>query len=119
MAKKYGFIVEGFNDELKMLQISKNSVYVVTKGTRMNNKIKMDIQKAMDNCDELLVLLDPDEAGEILFEMIHSIFPTLRRVILEREKCLCQRGRKLKVGVEHASIEYLESKLKENGVFFS
>lgn len=113
---KLGFVVEGFNDEAKLMKLFPDASFAVTKGTRMNNRVKMDVSKLLKECDEVLLMLDPDEAGDQLSSMVKENFPELKQVHLEREHCLCQRGRKLKVGVEHASVEYLKRKLKENNV---
>lgn len=63
-----------------------------------------------------ILLVDPDEAGEQLANMVHTVFPHLKQVFLNREECLCYRNQKLKVGVEHCSNEYLKSVLQEYGM---
>lgn len=109
---RYGFIVEGFNDEAKLREVVPNAHFVVTKGTRMNGRVKMDLESALGVCDEVFLLTDPDEAGDILASMINKLHPTLKRVTLDRNKCLCYRGRKLKVGVEHCDRDYLRGVLE-------
>lgn len=108
---KYGFVVEGFNDEKKVNQVVPNSLCVVTNGTRMNGRVKTDVDEALETCDEVFLLTDPDEAGDQLAEMVLGHYPFLKRVRLDREQCLCYRNRKLKVGVEHCDKEYLRSVL--------
>lgn len=106
-----GFVVEGFNDEQKVKEVVPYAVCVVTKGTRMNGRVKMDMEKALKECDEVFLLTDPDEAGGQLAAMILQHYPQLKRITLEREQCLCYRNRKLKVGVEHCEPTYLKSVL--------
>lgn len=108
---KYGFVVEGFNDETKLLSVLPDAHCVVTKGTRLNGRVKMDVENALNQCDKLFLLLDPDEAGDKLAEMVLKHFPSLERVHLDREECLCYRNHKLKVGVEHCTDEYLKEVL--------
>lgn len=108
---KYGFVVEGFNDETKVLRVLPDAHCVVTKGTRMDNRVKMNLEKALKECDQVFLLADPDEAGDKLAQMVSTFFPQLERVVLDRDQCLCYRNRKLKVGVEHCDDDYLREVL--------
>jgi ribonuclease M5 len=103
-----GFVVEGFNDERKVKEVMPDALCVVTKGTRMNGRVKLDVEKALVECDKLFLLTDPDEAGEQLADMVLQRYPSLERVQLDREQCLCYRNHKLKVGVEHCDNDYLK-----------
>ncbi|MCA1066148.1 toprim domain-containing protein (plasmid) [Rossellomorea sp. AcN35-11] len=73
-----GFVVEGFNDEKKVKKVLPNSLCVVTKGTRMNGRVKMDVNEALKQCDELLLLTDPDEAGDKLADMVLGHYPIFK-----------------------------------------
>lgn len=73
-----GFVVEGFNDEKKVKMVMANAQVVVTKGTRMNGRVKMDVERALTECDQLLLLTDPDEAGDKLAQMVLGHYPILR-----------------------------------------
>lgn len=53
---KYGFVVEGFNDEKKLLAVMPTAHVVVTKGTRFNNRVKMDVSVAVETCDEVYLI---------------------------------------------------------------
>lgn len=106
-----GYVVEGFNDEKKVLEVMPDSLCVVTKGTRLNGRVKMDVDKALAECDKLFLLTDPDEAGDQLAKMLLNHYPSLERVSLDREQCLCFRNHKLKVGVEHCETDYLREVL--------
>lgn len=108
-----GFVVEGFNDEEKLLSLLNNAKCIVTKGTRVDNRVKNHVNKLLKTCDKVFLMPDPDEAGDTLHEMLLKQFPTLKRVELERDKCLCIRNHKLKVGVEHCTDEYLLSVLSK------
>jgi ribonuclease M5 len=108
---KYGFIVEGHNDEATVRRVAPDAYFVVTNGTRMNNRVRMDVNQALKVCDEVLILSDPDEAGDVLTQMLLRDYPTLKRVVLDKEKCKAYRRFKLKIGVEHCSDEYLNAVL--------
>ena len=110
-SKKIGYVVEGFNDEKAVLEVAPHAFVVVTKGTRFNTRVKMDVRLALDLCDEVYVLTDPDEQGEHLARLLMDEFPSLKRLHVEYEQSLCMRNRKLKVGVEHCDPDYLKEVL--------
>lgn len=110
---KYGFIIEGVNDEDKLLTVLPDAICVVTKGTRIDNRIKSEVTNMLNLCDEVFLLLDPDEAGDRLEQMLLKCFPSMRRVKLDSKQCLCYRNHRVKVGVEHCSNSYLKEALTE------
>jgi len=55
-----------------------DALCVVTKGTRMNGRVKLDVENALAKCDKLFLLTDPDEAGDKLAEMVLGYYPILR-----------------------------------------
>lgn len=105
--KVYGFIVEGVNDKDKITSLVDYPWVVVTEGTKYNNRIHDEIQEMVAGSEEVFILTDPDIAGGILAEMILNHNPMLRRIELREEECKCFRGGKVKIGVEHASDDYL------------
>lgn len=74
---------------------------------------KMDVDEALQTCDKVFLLTDPDEAGDQLAEMVLRHAPDLVRVQLDREQCLCYRNHRLKVGVEHCDENYLKEVLNQ------
>lgn len=102
-----GIVVEGFNDEYTLRKVLPHAHFVVTKGTRLNNRVRMDINSALKDCRHVYLMTDPDEAGEFLATMLLAEFPMLTRIHLDPEECKCYRNRRLKIGVEHASLYYL------------
>lgn len=108
-----GFVVEGLNDERKMKEVMPDAHCVVTNGTRMNNRVRMDLRQALEECDVVYLLTDPDDAGDTLAQMVWRECPSLERVLLDRSQCLSYRYDKLKVGVEHAQEDYLKSVLSQ------
>jgi ribonuclease M5 len=109
---KYGFVVEGFNDENKLLEVLPNAHVVVTKGTRLDNRVRIDINNALNKCNDVFLITDPDEAGNILANMLLNEFPVLKRIFLDADECKCYRNRRFKIGLEHCTHEYLYSVLK-------
>jgi ribonuclease M5 len=109
---QYGFIVEGFNDESKLLQVIPNAHVVVTKGTRLNNRVRMDINLALNKCSRVYLLSDPDVSGDLIANSLLTEFPMLTRILLDADQCKCYRRNKIKVGVEHTSNSYLYSVLR-------
>ena len=102
-----GFIVEGFNDEYKLRSCFPDAYVVVTQGDRLDNAVRNKIKTALIECSMVILLTDPDEAGNNYAKKLSVEFPTLQRLELDPAKCKCVRNRKLKIGVEHASREYL------------
>ncbi|MFP3728086.1 hypothetical protein U8V72_23180 [Priestia filamentosa] len=107
-----GFVVEGFHDETKVLKVVPHSHVVVTKGTRFDNRVRMDVEEALQKCSKVFLLTDPNEAGELLANTLLNEFPMLERVLLDKKECLSYRKNRVKVGVEHCSNEYLHQVLR-------
>ena len=105
--RKYGFVVEGVHDQDKLAMVVPTAQFVVTEGTRFNNRISDAILDLICTCDRVYLLTDPDHAGDILAEMVNNEFPNLRRIRLAQSQCKCYRRGRIKIGVEHASTEYL------------
>lgn len=108
------FVVEGTADEQHLKTLYPDLYCVVTHGTRMNNRVKSLIEKALQECDQVFLLSDPDEAGDALAHMVMRFFPTVVRIPLNPERCkvLNARGNRYSYGVEHADLEYLKTVLQ-------
>lgn len=109
---KIGFIVEGFNDEDKLLTVLPSAHVVVTKGTRLNNRVRMDINNALSKCSKVYLLTDPDESGNLIANKLILEFPMLTRIFLDAKECKCYRNNRLKIGMEHCTHSYLASVLR-------
>ena len=108
-----GFVVEGFNDEIKLRQLFPDAQYAVTKGTRFTRRVRMDVQNVITSCEKVYLITDPDDAGELLADYLLREFPTLVRVELDPKECKCMRFRRLKIGLEHASLTYIQEVLSQ------
>lgn len=107
-----GYIVEGFNDEAAVLRIRPDSKIAVTKGTRYNRRVKMDIEKVIEESDVTFILTDPDEPGKQLADFIHEEY-SLPRIAVDPEQAICYRNGRKKIGIEHCDPEYLDKVLTE------
>lgn len=109
---KYGFVVEGFNDEKRLREffakynMFTDAHFVVTKGTRLDGRTKLDMANLLENVDKVYVLTDPDEAGDVLYGKLNEMY-NLDKLQFKADKCRCYRRGRMKVGVEHAYDDHL------------
>lgn len=109
---KVGFVVEGFNDERAVLRLFPEARVAVTKGTRYNRRVRMDIENVIDTCDKVFILTDPDEPGDQLAAYVAQEFG-LPRITVNPEQAICYRNGKKKIGIEHCDEKYLLQVLTE------
>lgn len=110
---KFGFIVEGLNDERTILKVLPEAEFAVTNGTRYNNRVRMDIKSLMDSCHTVFILTDPDSEGDRITDYILKEFD-FERIHIDKKEAMCLRNNKWKTGVEHCDPEYLRSKIYES-----
>jgi ribonuclease M5 len=106
---KFGFIVEGTNDEYRLRgAIGGKFPIVILHGNGLSKATEKKISELIENCDNLFIATDPDEAGNTIAKKIQGKFD-LPRIELDPEQCYTYRNglRKKKIGLEHASLEYL------------
>lgn len=110
-----GFIVEGFHDENRIANVfGRRFPTVVTQGTRFTRRTRMDIDKILSEVDELYILTDPDEAGDIIANTIQSEYPQLKRIHVDASKCVyVDRKYRQWTGVEYAQADYLKELLSQ------
>ncbi|BAK14708.1 small primase-like protein [Solibacillus silvestris StLB046] len=111
-----GFVVEGFYDEMKLKQVVPDAFFVITRGTRVDNRVRMSINQAFNLCHEVYLITDPDDEGEVLAKKLLNEFPSLKQIKLDATECECYKNHRKQIGLEHAHTEYIESVLKEYGV---
>lgn len=102
-------IVEGTKDERHIQKIFPYAKFIITNGTRMNNRVKSLITQALTQTPSVYILSDPDDAGNALATMINRFFPTLLRIHLDPARCKTMnlRNERVNIGVEHAEPQYL------------
>ena len=112
MYETIGYIVEGFHDERAVLQVEPNAVIAVTNGSRYNRRVRLDIQRIIDQCDIVFILTDPDDTGDKLADYIQRTFH-LPRIHIDPEQAICYRNGKKKIGIEHCEPAYLQHVLQQ------
>ena len=114
---KVGFVVEGTHDELKVQEVFQTHfphftpLFALTHGTRYNNRTRMNIQAVVEQTTHIFYLLDSDDFGDKIYETLSQEFD-FPRIVLDIEQTKSVRGSKTKIGVEHASTDYLYEVLK-------
>ena len=115
---KIGLIVEGHHDANHIRGVfGFKYEFVVTNGTRFTNRTRMDIEKMMRFVDKVYILTDPDEAGNIIAQMISDKYPELERINLDPEKCVyLDRRFQQWCGVEYALPHHLKEVFQKAGI---
>ncbi|WP_456363408.1 toprim domain-containing protein [Priestia aryabhattai] len=104
-----GFIVEGKSDVKKLKMVLKRNVhFVVLNGINFREEQINQISKAIDNCENVYVLTDPDEAGDKVANLITKVFPKLERLEVDPNEAKVLKKRGYKYGVEYCSNKYLK-----------
>lgn len=114
MDKKAVFIVEGLKDEDQIhraFEGNDNIITLVTEGTKINNRIRMEIESYLRKNIGVYIMSDPDEAGGQLAEMIQSWYPVIPRIEVDTKECAYFTGKRYKAGIEYASYGYLKELL--------
>jgi len=104
-------IVEGLNDAdqiYKAFNGNENIITLVTEGTKINNRIKADIENYLREGIGVYILSDPDDAGTRLAQMINSCYPQLPRIEVDDRQCAYFTGKRFKSGIEYSSYDYLK-----------
>lgn len=102
------FIIEGWSDE-QVLRLAYPFIEtIVTNGTRMNNRIRADINNHMRIGYTPYVLSDPDQAGDQLFDMIRKEYPVIERIAIDPEMAKKKMSTRWKYGIEYCNPNYLK-----------
>jgi len=106
------FIVEGWSDEQVLRQAYPFIETIVTNGTRMNNRVRADINNHMRLGFTPYVLSDPDQAGDQLYDMVKKEYPHIERIHVHKEHARKKMSTRWKYGVEYCETDYLYFLLK-------
>ena len=104
----YGFVVEGLHDKDLLEQSFENVKAQHCRGTVLSGREKQGITKLLNECDRVFLLFDPDEQGDRFTKQVQEVFP-LPSLRLDPDMCKHHLRNRVKIGVEHASIEYLHA----------
>jgi ribonuclease M5 len=102
------FIVEGWSDVDVLRQAYPFIETIVTNGTRMNNRVRSDINNHMRLGFTPYVLSDPDQAGDQLFGMVKKEYPHIERIHVDKEQAKKRMSTRWKYGIEYCSPNYLK-----------
>ncbi|MGN5651136.1 toprim domain-containing protein [Bacillus sp. Brlt_9] len=112
-----GFIVEGRNDVKKLKMVLKEKTYfVVLNGINYKQEQITDIEFALNTCEKVYILTDPDDAGDKIAKVISSSFPSLERIIIDPDEAKVLKKRGYKYGVEYCSNKYLIDTFLKNKI---
>jgi len=107
-----GLIVEGMKDKERIENAitDEELQFVVLQGNGVSkHKLKL-IEELISSSDIVYIATDPDEAGDIAAKKIKDKYPTMNRLMFDKEKCSCMmRFDRIKYGVEFASGKYIRS----------
>ncbi|MGF7534878.1 toprim domain-containing protein [Bacillus mexicanus] len=108
-----GFIVEGKSDVEKLEMVLKERCvyYVVLNGINFKENQIKQIKKAVNICEKVYILTDPDDAGNKVAKLISKTFPEINRIEVDPNQAKVLKKRGYKYGVEYCSNNYLKSLL--------
>ena len=99
-------IVEG-RDDTRRLKEALICETIETNGSAINERTMQEISVAMATRGAI-ILTDPDFPGHKIRNTIQERFPDIKEAFISREAAKSKRG----IGIEHASIETIQSALK-------
>lgn len=100
-------VVEG-RDDIAAVKKAVDAELIFTSGFGLNDKIYARIESAYQRCG-IIILTDPDFAGEKIRETLTKRFPNAKHCFLPREEAV----RDDDIGVENASPESIRAALKK------
>lgn len=103
MKKPKLYIVEGAHDLNKLKLVDNNINVMFTSGIRVKKEF-IERVKTLEKKYEIVLLLDPDYAGDQIRKKLTSNLNNPTNIYLPKDKTLSKNN---DVGVEHASIEFL------------
>lgn len=104
------FLVEGTHDADKIhsaFEGNENIKTIVTEGTKVNGRVKKEIESYLEQNINVYILSDPDSAGDMLSDMVQYYYPEIPRVVVDLQECAYFTGKKMKAGIEYSSHRYL------------
>lgn len=101
-------IVEGTSDvdKIRAALPDANIEFVITEGTKYNNRIMNDIASHMDKQNNIFILSDPDSAGDQLARMIQKNH-RIPRILVDEDEASYYTKKGYKYGIEYCSHRYI------------
>jgi ribonuclease M5 len=110
--KPYLYVVEGQHDVAKLRLIDPTIETWVTYGSHFNDERLNQLLKLSESYD-IVLLLDPDGAGERIRKRLIAKLPEVHQIFIPREQALSPQG---KTGIEHVDVKILKEYLKDKKV---
>lgn len=98
------YVVEGHHDVAKLKLIDAHIATWMTQGSHFKDQ-KVDELVRLSNHYDVILLLDPDGAGERIRNRISQLFPEVRHIYVPSDLAQGPDG---KVGIEHMKIDDLK-----------
>jgi ribonuclease M5 len=93
-------VVEGKNDAFKISTIFPEIKVVTTNGSAIDFDA-VNLLKKLDETHDIILLTDPDHAGERIRRLLSKSLKHVYHVFIDRDVAISSNGKK--VGIEHAS----------------
>jgi ribonuclease M5 len=106
MSKQILVVVEGTHDESHLKQLYPHIHTISVGGSAVSEEV-LKFLAAQEAQFDIVLLLDPDHAGERIRRIIAARLKNPKHIFLQKEKAT--NGKK--IGVEHASKQYLDEAL--------
>jgi ribonuclease M5 len=105
------YIVEGIHDEDKLKQIDSN-INVISIGGFSFNKDKLSLIKELSKDNHIILLFDPDSAGETIRNKMMKILEGTNVSNIYVDKNFSISKNKKKIGIEHIDVNRLKEYIK-------
>ena len=105
-AFKEVIVVEGHHDEALLKAVYPTCDVVITNGTEISSET-LKLLKHLNEERGLILILDPDYPGKRIRHIINQHVGETKHVFLDKEACIDHQ--KNKIGLEHASKDYIKT----------
>lgn len=102
------YVVEGHHDAAKLKLVDANIQTWITRGSHFKDE-KVQELRTLTSIYEIVLLLDPDGAGERIRKRIVDLIPEVKHIYIPTDLAIGPNG---KIGIEHMSIENLKNYLQ-------
>lgn len=103
------YVVEGAHDEAILKQLNQNIKTISVGGSQIKKDVLDFLINHQDRFD-IVLLLDPDHAGERIRNILSLKFKHVSHIFINRSEAISKN--KKKVGIEHTRLKDLEEALK-------
>lgn len=101
------YVVEGHHDAAKLKLIDPHIQTWITRGSHFKDE-RVNELKILSKDYDIILLLDPDGAGERIRNRISTLFKPVKHIFIPQELAITPQG---KVGIEHMDVSTLKNLL--------